>query len=87
MPLSCTETALADAPDNNVDEPIKLTTREQEVLLWCAHAKSSWEIGLILDCKESTVNFHISNILRKFNVSTRVGAVIKALRYGMLQHW
>jgi len=86
MTLSRTEPTLADTSVDNTDVPIKLTAREQEVLLWCAHAKSSWEIGLILQCKESTVNFHISNILRKFDVTTRVAAVIKALRYGMLQH-
>jgi len=64
--------------------PIRLTPRERQVLLWCAYGKSSWEIGQILECKESTVNFHVSNILRKFDVSTRVAAVIKAIRYGML---
>lgn len=79
------ETPLADVSAEHSVETIALTAREQEVLLWCAHSKSSWEIGQILQCKESTVNFHISNILRKFDVSTRVAAVIKALRYGMLQ--
>jgi DNA-binding CsgD family transcriptional regulator len=67
-----------------VDTPIHLTPREQQVLLWCAYGKSSWEIGRILQCKESTVNFHVSNILRKFAVPTRIAAVIKAIRYGML---
>ncbi|WP_409311871.1 LuxR C-terminal-related transcriptional regulator [Pseudomonas putida] len=66
------------------DAPVRLTPREQQVLLWCAYGKSSWEIGQILECKESTVNFHVSNILRKFEVPTRVAAVIKAIRYGML---
>jgi DNA-binding CsgD family transcriptional regulator len=64
--------------------PVRLTPRERQVLLWCAYGKSSWEIGRILECKESTVNFHVSNILRKFDVPTRVAAVIKAIRYGML---
>jgi len=62
-----------------------LTAREQQVLLWCAYGKTSWEIGRILDCQESTVNFHIGNILRKFSVTSRVAAVIKAMRYGMLK--
>ena len=79
---NCSTKSPADANHN----PINLTPREQEVLLWCAYAKSSWEIGQILQCKESTVNFHVSNILRKFDVETRIAAVIKALRYGMLQH-
>jgi DNA-binding CsgD family transcriptional regulator len=70
--------------DSQADTPIRLTPREQQVLLWCAYGKSSWEIGQILQCQESTVNFHVGNILRKFDVSTRVAAVIKAIRYGML---
>jgi len=70
--------------DSQTDRPIRLTPREQQVLLWCAYGKSSWEIGQILQCQESTVNFHVGNILRKFDVPTRVAAVIKAIRYGML---
>lgn len=70
--------------DQLASSPIRLTPREQQVLLWCAYGKSSWEIGQILQCKESTVNFHVANIMRKFDVSTRVAAVIKAVRYGML---
>ena len=72
--------------DVNADQPIHLTPREREVLLWCAYGKTSWEIGQIVGCKESTVNFHVSNILRKFAVNTRVAAVIKAIRYGMLNN-
>ncbi|MEZ0198862.1 LuxR C-terminal-related transcriptional regulator, partial [Pseudomonas qingdaonensis] len=30
------------------DAPVRLTPREQQVLLWCAYGKSSWEIGQIL---------------------------------------
>lgn len=71
-------------PTPDVDAPVALTPRERQVLLWCAYGKTSWEIGQILECKESTVNFHIGNILRKFAVTTRIAAVIKALRYGLL---
>ncbi|WP_313741066.1 helix-turn-helix domain-containing protein [Pseudomonas sp.] len=70
---------------NRQPEPtVRLTPREQQVLLWCAYGKTSWEIGRILGCKESTVNFHVGNILRKFEVETRVAAVIKAIRYKLL---
>ncbi|MDZ3992831.1 helix-turn-helix transcriptional regulator [Pseudomonas sp. Teo4] len=77
-------TNVRQIPDKPADTPIRLTPREHQVLLWCAYGKSSWEIGRILQCKESTVNFHVSNILRKFDVPTRVAAVIKAIRYGIL---
>lgn len=74
---------LRQRPESADQAPIHLTPREQQVLLWCAYGKSSWEIGQILQCRESTVNFHVSNILRKFDVPTRIAAVIKAIRYGM----
>ncbi|NNJ14972.1 helix-turn-helix transcriptional regulator [Pseudomonas putida CSV86] len=66
--------------------PPTLTPREKEILYWCSCGKTSWEISQILACKESTVNFHVSNVLRKLSVHSRVAAVIKALRYGILRH-
>lgn len=80
-PLTRTHSHLADEHGRSV----RLTPREQEVLYYCAHAKTSWEIGRILGCEASTVNYHVGNILRKFSVCTRVAAVIKALRYGLLK--
>lgn len=81
MPPDSAVTSLAIAK-----EPPTLTRREGEVLYWCSCGKTSWEISQILDCKESTVNFHVGNVLRKLSVHSRVAAVIKALRYGILSH-
>lgn len=80
--MNCQTLSKHDCED---DVAIYLTPREREVLLWCAYGKTSWEIGQILGCKESTINFHIGNLLRKLAVNTRVGAVIKAIRYGLLK--
>lgn len=77
--------SVVSAPVTGVAPPT-LTPREEEVLYWCSHGKTSWEIARILACKESTVNFHVSNVLRKLSVHSRVAAVIKALRYGILRH-
>lgn len=74
------------APAPLAIDPPTLTRREEEVLYWCAVGKTSWEISQILSCKESTVNFHVGNVLRKLSVHSRVAAVIKALRYGILKH-
>jgi len=66
-------------------EPVPhLTRRELEVLKWVMAGKSSWEISRITDCAEATVNFHISNIRQKFNVSTRQQALVKAIALGIL---
>ncbi|MFJ4349085.1 response regulator transcription factor [Pseudomonas sp. NPDC089401] len=75
---------LRQPSENRETAPIHLTPREHQVLLWCTYGKSSWEIGQILQCQESTVNFHVANILRKFDVPTRIAAVTKAIRCGLL---
>jgi LuxR family transcriptional regulator, quorum-sensing system regulator LasR len=61
-----------------------LTKRELEVLNWVMVGKSSWEISMITNCSEATVNFHIANIRQKFNVNTRQQALVKAIAMGIL---
>jgi DNA-binding CsgD family transcriptional regulator len=63
---------------------IRLTDRETEVLQWSAAGKSSWEIGQIIQCTEAGVNYHFCNIRRKFGVSSRWTAVVKALEQGLI---
>lgn len=61
-----------------------LSKRERECLQWIASGKSSWDIGVILNISENTVNFHVKNVLRKLDANTRILAVVKALRYGLI---
>lgn len=61
-----------------------LTPREIECLNWAAEGKSSWEISTIFNCSEATVNFHFSNIRRKFAVNSRQQAIVKAMRLGLI---
>jgi len=61
-----------------------LTHREIECLKWVAIGKTSWEISGILKCTAATVNFHMTNIRRKFEVGSRHEAVIMALRHGLI---
>jgi LuxR family quorum-sensing transcriptional regulator LasR len=68
---------------NNVG--VALTTREKEALLWSARGKSSWEISRIFNCSEAGVNYHFSNIRRKFGVSSRWTAVMMALEQGLIE--
>ena len=51
---------------------------------WSAAGKSSWEIGQIVECTEAGVNYHFCNIRRKFGVSSRWSAVVKALEQGLI---
>lgn len=80
------ETSLQFMQPASPDEShVPLTPRELECLKWSAAQKSSWEIGLILHCSESVVNFHFNNIRRKFDTSSRRQAIVKAINMGLIQ--
>lgn len=63
---------------------VHLTEREREILLWCAKGKSNWVIGEILSISVHGVDFHLRNILRKLDADSRITAVVKALRLGLI---
>ena len=62
-----------------------LSTREMEVLDWLKQGKSSWDISVILDISERTVNFHVYNIMRKLGATNRPQAVAVAARLGLIR--
>ena len=65
-------------------EQVRLTPRERECLQWCANGKSSWEIGMILSISEHGVSFHLKNAMAKLDVTSRIAAVVKAIRLGLI---
>jgi LuxR family transcriptional regulator, quorum-sensing system regulator CviR len=79
--LALTNTFKKKTMDN---KNILLSTREKDILNWLKHGKSSWEMSVILDISESTVNFHVYNILRKLDVSKRSQAVAVAAHLGLI---
>jgi DNA-binding CsgD family transcriptional regulator len=64
--------------------PARLTAKEKQILQWCLHGKTSWEIARIQNCAVSTVNFHFTNIRRKFAVHSRTAALYKAIETGVI---
>lgn len=62
----------------------QLTSREIEVLRWTADGKTSGEVSEIMNITDRTVNFHISNTLKKLNATNKTAAAIKAARLGIL---
>ena len=62
---------------------LELTKRELELLQLMVIGKSNSEIGAALSITESTVKFHVNNILTKLQVSDRTSAVIVALKRGL----
>ena len=62
-----------------------LTARELEVLSLIRDGFKNKEIAARLDISETTVNFHIKNIVIKLQARDRTHAVAIAIRRGMLQ--
>jgi DNA-binding CsgD family transcriptional regulator/tetratricopeptide (TPR) repeat protein len=65
-------------------DPFGLTAREREVLALVADGRSNREIGEALFISAKTASVHISNILRKLQVTSRVQAATAAHRLGLL---
>lgn len=64
--------------------PIQLTPREREILLWAAEGKGDSVIADILGISYSAVRFHMNNIFNKTGVNDRTLAVAKAIRVGLI---
>jgi RNA polymerase sigma factor (sigma-70 family) len=54
----------------------RLTEREREVLALVAEGKSNKEIAQALKVTERTVEFHVSNVLGKLGLTSRVEAAV-----------
>ena len=63
-------------------EPI--SSREKEVLTWCALGRTSKEIAYILFVSENTVNAHIKNAIQKLSARNKTEAVTIAVRMGLI---
>lgn len=72
------------ASSNVVRKIPTLSSREKECILWVAKGKSSWNIGKIICISENTVNFHIKNVMRKLDTSSRTVAAIRAISLGII---
>ena len=72
-------TALPPHPDF-----VPLSSREIEVLKLMAEALSNKQIARKLNISEATVKTHVSTLIAKLGVQDRVGAVVKAIRGGLV---
>jgi DNA-binding CsgD family transcriptional regulator len=74
---------------NELNDPLPpkemhLTVKELECLRWCKEGKTNWEIGEIMSTSEKTVEFHLSNAIRKLGACNRITAVVIGLRCGLI---
>ena len=69
-------------PAARVDQ---LTARECEILALVGRARSNKQIALELTISERTARTHVSNILRKLDLSSRTEAALFAERAGLVR--
>lgn len=81
-PRSSTIVMRTMAGERNISE--ELTDREREVLRLLADGMSNAGIGQQLFISESTVKFHIRNVIRKLRVTKRTDAVYVASKRGLI---
>lgn len=63
-----------------------LSKREQEVLLVVARDKTDREIARLLGIRERTVRAHVSRIILKLGVASRVGAAVAFVEWTLRTH-
>jgi len=73
------------APVGDAVERLRLTERERAVLELLAVGKTNREIGAQLFMAEKTASVHVSRILAKLDVSSRVEAATAAQRLGIVR--
>jgi len=71
-------------PPDRPPTPNPLTEREAEVLRLVAQGLSNQDIAGKLNISDPTVRTHVSNILSKLHLATRIQAALYALREGLV---
>jgi NarL family two-component system response regulator LiaR len=71
-------------PSDRPPTPNPLTEREAEVLRLVAQGLSNQDIARKLNISDPTVRTHVSNILSKLHLATRIQAALYALREGLV---
>jgi len=71
-------------PPDRPPTPNPLTEREAEVLRLVAQGLSNQDIARKLNISDPTVRTHVSNIMGKLHLATRIQAALYALREGLV---
>lgn len=74
---------LIGVDDGSAAKP-ELSSKEREILQLVFKGDSNWVIARLLDISENTVKFHLKNVFRKLQVSSRVVAATRAQSLGLL---
>ena len=68
-----------------VDVPVSLAPREREVLETMATGLSTEEVAVRLGITVHTVRTHLRNVLNKLNAHSKLEAVVRAMRMGLIE--
>ena len=79
-----TEVAGDSVSEVQVNRVVNLTKREIEVLSLVIEGKSSREVAAALFCSKRTIDFHLTRIYDKLQVSNRVQAMRRASLLGLI---
>ncbi|RWI72003.1 MAG: LuxR family transcriptional regulator [Mesorhizobium sp.] len=71
--------------DTTTASEYNLSEREIECIDLVSKGKSSWEIGVMLEVSQYTVDFHLKNVMRKLDSTSRTLAAVKALKLGIIE--
>lgn len=83
--MSSAEIGPSRAGAANAPGPSALLTRRQaECLTWVEAGKTAWEIGRILGISPRTVEGYLAKAYERLDVATKVQAVVRARRLGLL---
>jgi DNA-binding CsgD family transcriptional regulator len=75
---------LADGLFDDDTDTLGLTGQQLEILNWIKCGKSNADIGEVLNISSKTIEYHIGKILDKLKASSRITAVVVALRRGLI---
>ena len=65
-------------------EPVRLTDRQRECVLWAASGKSDWEISRILGISHDTVTDHLKQARERYGVGKRTLLTVHTLFDGTI---
>ncbi|MFO0389369.1 MAG: autoinducer binding domain-containing protein [Alphaproteobacteria bacterium] len=69
----------------NTPDRITITELEKQLLYLMMMGKSNSVISDILNINQHTVDYHVRNLFNTLGASTRTYAVVKAIRYGLIE--
>lgn len=71
-------------PKKKPGSDIKLGQRQLDILKLSMEGKSAWVVGSLLGISENTVNYHMKQIFKVLDVSTKHHAMLKAMEWGLI---